>query len=67
MSHRHLIRALHLIAAAIIGTFIYSPWGAIPGFSVVIQVVAFPALALSGLTLWLLPRLRFGLRARRTR
>lgn len=58
MTVRQGIRVLHLSAAALIGTFIHSPWGRNPACAFVIEVVAFPALALSGLALWLQPRLR---------
>ncbi|HNT38160.1 MAG TPA: hypothetical protein PKO45_03470 [Rubrivivax sp.] len=65
MNLRHGIRLLHLVAAVLMGTFVYSPWGRIPAFAFVIEFVALPALALSGLALWLLPRLRGSLRGQR--
>jgi hypothetical protein len=38
--------------AALIGTFVYSPWSSNPAFSGFIMWVAIPLLTLSGLCMW---------------
>lgn len=49
---RIINRVLHLLAAGVIGTFVYSPWGQDPGFRLATQAVVIPLLAVSGLMLW---------------
>ena len=58
MNQRAWIGLLHVVAATVLGAYLYSPWAAWPAFAFAVKWVAFPALALSGLSLWLLPRLR---------
>lgn len=58
MNQRAWIRVLHVACAAVLGAYLYSPWAAWPAFAFAVKWVAFPVLALSGLSLWLLPRLR---------
>ncbi len=65
MNLRQGIRVSHLAEAVLVGTFVYGPWGQSPAFALVIEFVAFPALVLTGLSLWLQPRLRRSLPARR--
>ena len=49
---RDRLRVLHLVASAVLGTYVYSPWGAEPWFRLVIQVVVIPLITLSGLWMW---------------
>lgn len=51
-------RLLHLLLASALGTYLYSPLGDVGAAQLAVQVVLFPALALSGLLLWQAPRLR---------
>ena len=51
-SPRSVQRVLHLVLAAVLGVFVYSPLGSLPGSDRVLQVLVFPALTLSGLFLW---------------
>ena len=56
-SSRGALRTLHILGAASIGTYVYSPWSDIAWFALMNQVVV-PALAISGLWMWLGHRLR---------
>lgn len=58
-------RLVHLLLAGVLGTFVYSPFATDPTFRLVVQVIAFPALVVSGLLLWRGPALRRWLRSRR--
>jgi hypothetical protein len=58
-------RLVHLLLAGVLGTFVYAPFGADPTFRLVVQVIAFPALVVSGLLLWRGPALRRWLQTRR--
>ncbi len=49
---RQWVRVLHLVAAGVLGTFVYSPWSSDPGFAASVRWVAFPLLTASGLFLW---------------
>ncbi len=49
---RNIIRIIHLIGAAAIGTFIYSPYGDITWFKLLTQAGIIPLLTLTGLWLW---------------
>jgi hypothetical protein len=51
-------RIVHLLFATVLGVYLYSPLGSVAGVEPFVQVVAFPALALSGLLMWRGPRLR---------
>jgi len=55
---RTAVRTAHLIGAASIGTYLYSPWSDLAWFALLNQVAIFPALAVSGLWMWLGPRFR---------
>lgn len=54
---RQLMRALHLIGAVMLGALIYGPWGDGSTLELIIQLVIFPALTVSGLIMWQQPRL----------
>jgi thiosulfate reductase cytochrome b subunit len=49
---RLFLRWTHIICAALIGTFIYSPWSANPTFSAIIYWAVIPLLTLTGLAMW---------------
>jgi hypothetical protein len=53
---RIFVRWAHIIEAAIIGTYLYSPWSANPVFSAITLYVVFPLMALSGVLMWQQPR-----------
>ncbi len=50
--NRNLFRWLHIIAAGVIGTYIYSPWTAVEWFRLLVQLVVIPAIAFTGLWMW---------------
>jgi thiosulfate reductase cytochrome b subunit len=45
-------RVAHLLLAAVLGVFVYSPLRTAPDAVLVVQVVVFPLLVVSGLLLW---------------
>ena len=49
---RTIIRSIHIIGAAIIGTYIYSPWSSVGWFTLLNQAVVIPMLSLSGIWMW---------------
>ena len=49
---RQGVRVLHLVAAGVLGTYVYSPWSADPTFAALVRWVGFPLLAASGIFLW---------------
>lgn len=49
---RNVFRALHLVGAAIIATYLYSPWSELEWFALLNKDVIFPALTFSGLWMW---------------
>ena len=55
---RNLIRILHLVLSIPIIGFIYGPVASIPPAAMFVRVVAVPAVVLSGLWLWLKPRVQ---------
>jgi thiosulfate reductase cytochrome b subunit len=55
MSAKHLrqwVRWIHIAGAALIGTFVYSPWRHDSWFVLTMQVAVIPLLTLTGLALW---------------
>jgi type VI protein secretion system component VasK len=62
---RRLQRYAHLGLATALGVYLYSPLGEVAAAELAVQLVVFPALALSGLLLWRGGRLRSWLRRRR--
>jgi hypothetical protein len=62
---RDLSRAIHLIGAAALLVYVYVPLGGDPTIRMVMQVVVFPILALTGMAMWQLPRITRRLRAKR--
>ncbi|MCW8331984.1 hypothetical protein MD588_24635 [Photobacterium sp. SDRW27] len=49
---RKLLRAIHFISAALVGSYIYSPWSSNLLFETIIMWGAVPILTLSGLAMW---------------
>ena len=49
---RGRLRAFHLVASAVLGTYVYWPWASEPWFRLLTQVVVLPLVALSGLWMW---------------
>lgn len=56
-SLRSLLRWGHIVAAAVIGTYLYSPWSDNAVLSFLTLWVVFPMMALSGLGMWQFGRL----------
>ena len=51
-TERTIIRSIHIIGAAIIGTYIYSPWSSLDWFTLLNQAVTIPVISLSGKWMW---------------
>ena len=49
---RTLIRWIHLLGAAAIGTYVYSPRHDVALFTLLLQLLIVPSLSLTGLWLW---------------
>ncbi len=49
---RNIIRIIHLIGAAAIGTFVYSPFSNLEWLKLVMQIGIIPVLSFSGIWLW---------------
>lgn len=49
---RGLLRWIHLVGAATIGTYVYAPWRELAWFTLGMQLVIIPSLSLTGLWLW---------------
>ncbi len=52
IQQRRLMRVIHLIGAAAIGTYIYAPWREIGWFTLLMQCLVLPSLTLTGLWMW---------------
>ena len=52
MRTRNVMRWIHVIGSAAIGTFVYSPWRNEPVFLGLIQILVIPILSLTGLWMW---------------
>lgn len=55
---RSIQRLIHFVPAIVLGVFVYAPVRSTPVFVLLVQVVAFPALVISGLLMWKGGRLR---------
>jgi hypothetical protein len=51
-------RLAHFVLATALGVYLYSPLGSVAAVELAVQVLVFPALALSGLLMWKGPRIR---------
>jgi hypothetical protein len=49
---RSQLRLIHILASVGLGAFIYSPWRSNATFTLVMSLVIFPLLALTGLWMW---------------
>ena len=49
---KNILRVVHLIGAAVIGTYIYSPWKQLEWFTLLNQAFIIPVLTLSGIWMW---------------
>lgn len=62
---RRALRWLHVVGSAVLGIYLYSPWGAEPALRTAVLFGVFPLLALSGAAMWLWPQIvRAGLAGR---
>lgn len=52
MTLRRTLRWTHIVTAALIGTYLYSPWSANPVFAAVTLYGVFPVMALTGIAMW---------------
>ena len=52
---RNVVRLVHLLVAAFMAVFIYSPLRLDPTVTLIAQVVVVPVVALSGLVMWQQP------------
>lgn len=59
-------RVIHIVLAACLGTYLYSPLRGVAAVESVVQLIVFPGLAVSGLLLWRGPLLRQRIRRHRT-
>ena len=57
---RTALRWLHLLGAALIGTYVYSPWDDIAWYAMLVEWGVIPLLVVSGLWMWLGHRLKPG-------
>jgi hypothetical protein len=64
MRERESIRLLHLVLSIPIVGFIYGPVATIPRAAWFVRWIALPAVVLSGLWLWLKPRIQKWVRQR---
>ncbi|RXK46890.1 hypothetical protein [Halorientalis pallida] len=55
---RRTHRLVHLLFAVALGTFVYSPLRTVAVAVLVVQLLVFPGLLLSGILLWKGPRIR---------
>lgn len=55
---RRAQRLAHLVLATALGVYLYSPLREVAVVGLVVQVLVFPALAVSGVLMWKGPRLR---------
>lgn len=49
---RRTLRWVHIAAAAVIGTYLYSPWAGTAVLSIATLWIAFPAMAATGVLMW---------------
>ncbi|HET8627087.1 MAG TPA: hypothetical protein VFL91_06695 [Thermomicrobiales bacterium] len=61
MSNKHLrdiLRIVHLVAAVLIGVLVYSPLAHTFGFVLFLRIIVFPVIAIAGVWMWQMPRVR---------
>ncbi len=52
---RNLLRVIHLVVAALIGAYLYSPLGDVAWFVNVVRASVLPVLLVTGLSMWQMP------------
>jgi hypothetical protein len=62
---RRAQRAAHLIAALVIVAYVYGPLGDTSAGQLLVKVIVVPVLAVSGVAMWQMGRIRRALRARK--
>jgi hypothetical protein len=62
---RDIQRITHLVGAAVLVLYLYTPLGSAPLFTTLVQFMVVPALVATGTLMWQLPRLRKLLHGRR--
>ncbi len=61
---RDIQRFVHLTAGLLLVAYIYTPLGNLNAFGTLVQFIVVPALVVTGMAMWQLPRLRKLLRDR---
>ena len=54
---RNALRVVHLVIAALIGAYLYSPLGQFIWFETMVKWTVLPVLAITGLSMWQMPTL----------
>lgn len=54
---RNQLRLIHIFASVFLGAFIYSPWRNNSTFLMIMSLIIFPIVALTGFWMWQAPRL----------
>ncbi len=65
MKTRNVLRWVHIIGAALIGTYIYAPWSSLEWLTLLIQLIVIPGLTLTGIWMWKPQWFRFTRRQQR--
>lgn len=55
---RNVLRVVHLVLAAVLGVYLYSPLGDVSVVRLSLQVVVFPLFVISGVWMWQQARVR---------
>lgn len=61
---RDVQRSVHLVASAILLVFLYTPLGDNDVFQLMVRVMVFPLLVVTGTLMWQMPRIRRMLKRR---
>lgn len=61
---RDIQRFVHLAAGLLLVAYVYTPLGNLTAFETLVQFVVVPALVVTGMVMWQLPRIRKLLRDR---
>ncbi|MCP4139891.1 MAG: hypothetical protein GY755_06315 [Chloroflexi bacterium] len=55
---RQILRIIHIVAAAFMGTYLYSPWSDIAAFKAFVLWIVFPVgFVLTGIWMWQMPKI----------
>ena len=52
-----MLSAVHLIVAALVGAYLYSPLGEIEWYENLVRISVLPVLVMTGLSMWQMPAL----------